>query len=223
LKLEVTDLCISIENIENEILTCKANKEIRFKKFKTLKTSEKLEFLKEQQIKIKKNITRDEFNDIITRLNTIDNLSHLEKKISLLNSLFANTFVTMSILVTILSVVLSSILSCNVNIISLLLIFVSLYCVVFLNSMVYLLFLMSLIYSDEIYDNLSYSDYSILIPTYIDILRNNLLSIQEENNNNQNIIKKNQKNIKGKNLFSEEKIETILTKTKTKTRNITKR
>ena len=82
---------------------------------------------------------------------------------------------------------------------------------------------MSLIYSDEIYDNLSYSDYSILIPTYIDILRNNLLSIQEENNNNQNIIKKNQKNIKGKNLFSEEKIETILTKTKTKTRNITKR
>lgn len=223
LKSEVIDLCKSIEKIEDKLLIHHKNKEFRFTNFKKLDTAEKLEFSKDQQRKINKNISKNKFNNIISELNIIDNLSQTEKKISILNSLFANAFVTISIFATPFSIVLSNIISPKEKF-DMLTIIMLLYLFVFSILIVFYLFLLSKIYSEKIYDNLSYSDYSILIPTYIDILRNNLISIQDNNNNN-NIIKKNQKNIKGKNLFSEEKIETVLTKTrtKTKTRNIKKR
>ena len=223
LKSEVIDLCKSIEKIEDKLLIHHKNKEFRFTNFKKLDTAEKLEFSKDQQRKINKNISKNKFNNIISELNIIDNLSQTEKKISILNSLFANAFVTISIFATLFSIVLSNIISPKEKF-DMLTIIMLLYLFVFSILIVFYLFLLSKIYSEKIYDNLSYSDYSILIPTYIDILRNNLISIQDNNNNN-NIIKKNQKNIKGKNLFSEEKIETVLTKTrtKTKTRNIKKR
>lgn len=223
LKSEVIDLCKSIERIEDKLLIYDKNKEFRFTNFKKLETAKKLEFSKCQQTKINKNISRNKIKDIILELNIIDNLSQLEKKISLINPLIANTFVTISIIATLFSSFLSSIISHEGKYV-LHAAFIFSYLSCFFALTVFYLLRLSQIYSEKIYDDLSYSDYSILIPTYIDILRNNLISIQDNNNN---IIKKNQKNIKGKHLFSEEKIETILkktkTRTKTKTRNIKKR
>ena len=222
LKSEVIDLCISIENIEDKLLNHDKNKKFRFTNFKKLETAKKLEFSKYQQTKINKNISKNKFNNIIIELNIIDNLSQIEKKISILNPLFANAFVTISIIATLFSPFLSCIISHEGKYV-LHAAFIFSYLSCFFALTVFYLLRLSQIYSEKIYDDLSYSDYSILIPTYIDILRNNLISIQD--NNNQDIIKTNQKNIKGKHLSSEEKIETVLTKTrtKTKTRNIKKR
>ena len=227
LKSEVNDLCKSIEKIEDKLLIHYKNKKFRFTNFKKLETAEKLKFSKDQQRKINKNISKNKFNNIISELNIIDNLSQIEKKISILNSLFTNAFVAISIIATLFSVILGTIFSKS-KFFSQPVFFIFIYLFIYFIIIVVYFYYLSQVYSEKIHDDLSYSDYSILIPTYIDILRNNLISIQDNNNNNNNnnnIIKKNQKNIKGKNLFSEEKIETVLTKTrtKTKTRNITKR
>ena len=189
-KSEVIDLCISIENIEDKLLNHDKNKKFRFTNFKKLETAKKLEFSKYQQTKINKNISKNKFNNIIIELNIIDNLSQIEKKISILNPLFANAFVTISIIATLFSPFLSSIISHEGKYV-LHAAFIFSYLSCFFALTVFYLLRLSQIYSEKIYDDLSYSDYSILIPTYIDILRNNLISIQD--NNNQDIIKTNQK------------------------------
>ena len=223
LESQIDDLCKSIKRVEIEILSDDKNEKFRFKNFKTASTFEKLDFSNNQRTKIKKDFNINIYRDVINKLTMIENLTQIDKKFIFLNTYLSNTLGFLSIIISIMILFIGDIFKHSYESFGKFIITILFSFFIFLIVLMHLYVLsLSNIYSLKIYDNLSYSDYSILIPTYIDILRNNLISIQD---NNKDIIKTNQKNIKGKHLFSEEKIETVLTKTrtKTKTRNIKKR
>ena len=188
LKSQIDNWANNLVSIEWEIEDCIESKlNHNFIKFVESSDYDRINFSTVQKKEIREVKIESNIEDFINRLNVLENILPFEKD-SNYRYYYSNIeFVYLSIGVSIFSLLISNLLANNNNFLTSYIKSNALY--LFLALIVGNLFLSSIQNTECIYFNLSYSNFSIIIPTYIDILRNNLLSIQKERHKDR--IKKN--------------------------------